>query len=102
MNKYIYINMEHEIKEELQKASKSNHQMVEGTNGQYVDAHFNMSDRQYSLEEIARGQVESILQLQTDSDTLRIIENVESENEVLDRIKWAKKKKKKKSPRAMY
>lgn len=101
MNKNIYINMDREIKEELQKASESTHQMVEGTNGQFVDAHFNMAERQYSLEDIARGQVESILQLQTDSDTLRIIENVESENEVLDRIKWAKKKKKKKS-RVMY
>ena len=101
MNKNIYINMEREIKEELQKISKSNHQMVEGNNGQFVDAHFNMSERHYNLEDIARGQIESLLQLQTDSDTLRIIENVESENEVLDRIKWAKKKKKK-SPRRMY
>jgi len=102
MNKNIYINMEREIKKELQKTSKSDHQMVEGNGGQFVDAHFNMSERHYSLEDIARGQIESLLQLQTDSDTLRTIENIESENEVLDRIKWAKKKKKKKSPRAMY
>lgn len=92
MNKNIYINMEPEIKEELQRASESTHQMVEGTNGQFVDTHFNMSDRKHSLKEIARGQIESILQLQVDSDTLRTIENVESENEVLDRIIWPKKK----------
>ncbi len=95
MNKNIYINMDRQIKEELQRASgESSHQMVHGTNGQMVDAHLNMNEAQ--LRDLGHGQVESILQLQTDSDTLRVIENVESENEVLDRILWAKKKKKKK------
>jgi len=90
MQKKIYINMESIIKKELQERSgQSNHQMIPGSNGQYVDAYFNMSEAQ--LADIERGQIETLLQLQVDSDTLRIIENVESENEVMDRITWVKK-----------
>lgn len=106
MNKNIYINIEETIKEEEEKRRKtlygkgSTHQMVQNANGQFVDAH--IDGHQLTDAEIGRGQVEILLQLQTDSDTLRVIENVETENEVLDRIIWGKKKKKKKSPRAMY
>ena len=105
MNKNICINMEETIKEEekrLEAREGSDHQMVQNPNGQYVDAYIdgNHSSR---LAEIGRGQVEAILQLQVDSDTLRVIENVDSENEVLDRIQWGKKKKKKKgSKRIVY
>jgi hypothetical protein len=94
MNKNLYVDIEETIKEEeklLEAKSGSDHQMVQNPNGQYVDAHIdgNHSSR---LSEIGRGQVEVLLQLQVDSDTLRVIENVDSENEVLDRIQWGKKK----------
>ena len=104
MNKKIYINIEETIKEEEDKRRKalygkgSTHQMVQNATGQFVDAH--IDGHQLTDAEIGRGQVEVLLQLQIDSDTLRIIENVETENEVIDRIQWGKKKKK--SPRAMY
>jgi hypothetical protein len=106
MNKNICINMEETIKEEekLLAAKKgSDHQMVQNPNGQYVDAHIDGHSAS-QLSEIGRGQVEVLLQLQVDSDTLRVIENVDSENEVLDRIQWGKKKKKKKkiSDRTLY
>jgi len=102
MQKQIHINVEKEVQEELQKASsESQHQMVLGNNGQYVDAHFNMNEPQLTIAEIGRGQVEALLVLQTDSDTLREIENVETEAEVISRIQWGKKKKKK-SKKGMY
>ncbi len=104
MNKNIYINMEETIKEEekrLEAKMGSDHKMVQNPNGQYVDTHID-GNSVSRLSEIGRGQVETLLQLQVDSDTLRIIENVDSENEVLDRIRWGKKKKKKKSPRTLY
>jgi len=105
MNKNLYIDIEETIKEEeklLEASRGSDHQMVQNPNGQFVDAHIDGNSLS-RLSEIGRGQVETILQLQTDSDTLRVIENVETENEVLDRIKWGKKKKKKKkSPRMVY
>jgi hypothetical protein len=66
--------------------------MVQNPNGQYVDAYIDGNSLS-RLSESGRGQVEVLLQLQVDSDTLRVIENVESENEVLDRIIWGKKKK---------
>ena len=97
MNKNLYVDMEETIKEEeklLKAKTGSDHQMVQNPNGQYVDAHIN-GHTASQLAEIGRGQVETILQLQVDSDTLRAIENADSENEVLDRIKWTKKKKKK-------
>ncbi len=103
MRKNIHINIEETIKEENRRrkarAGGTTHQMVPGIDGQFVDAYFNMDTPQLSeaaLDSIGRGQVETLLVLQTDSDTLRVIENVESENEVLDRIMWGKKKKKKK------
>jgi hypothetical protein len=106
MNKNIYIDIEETIKEEekLLGAKKgSDHKMVQNPNGQFVDAHIDGNSLpRLSNIEIGRGQVETLLQLQTDSDTLRIIENVDSENEVLDRIKWGKKKKKEKSKRVIY
>jgi len=104
MNKNIYIDIEETIKEEeklLEAREGSDHKMVQNPTGQFVDTHIDGNSLS-RLSEIGRGQVETILQLQVDSDTLRVIENVESENEVLDRIKWGKKKKKKKSPRVMY
>ena len=91
MSKKIHVNIERDIKEELQRKHSSTHQMIVGSNGQYVDAHFDMDRTQ--LEQLGIRQVEVLLQLQVDSDTLRTIENVESENEVLDRIQWGKKKK---------
>jgi hypothetical protein len=95
MNKNLYVNIEETIKEEeklLKAREGSDHQMVQNPNGQYVDAY--IDGNSFSrLSEIGRGQVEVLLQLQVDSDTLRVIENVESENEVLDRIQWGKKKK---------
>jgi len=97
MNKNLYVDMEETIKKEeklLKAKTGSDHQMVQNPNGQYVDAHIN-GHTASQLAEIGRGQVETILQLQVDSDTLRAIENADSENEVLDRIKWTKKKKKK-------
>jgi hypothetical protein len=96
MNKNLYVDIEETIKEEeklLEAKSGSDHKMVQNPNGQYVDAH--IDGNSFSrLSEIGRGQVEVLLQLQVDSDTLRVIENVDSENEVLDRIKWGKQKKK--------
>ncbi len=97
MNKNIYINIEETIKEEeklLEARKGSDHKMVQNPTGQFVDTHVDGNSLS-RLSEIGKGQVEVLLQLQTDSDTLRIIENVESENEVLDRIIWGKKKKKK-------
>ncbi len=105
MNKNIYINIEETIKEEeklLEAKQGTDHKMVQNSTGQFVDTHIDGDSLpRLSNIEIGRGQVETLLQLQTDSDTLRLIENVESENEVLDRIKWAKKKKKK-SKRVIY
>ena len=104
MNKKIYIDIEETIREEekRQGASQgSDHKMVQNPTGQFVDAHIDGHSLS-RLSEIGRGQVEVLLQLQVDSDTLRLIENVEIENEVTDRILWGKKKKRKKSPRAMY
>jgi hypothetical protein len=104
MNKNIYINMEETIKEEekrLEAKMGSDHQMVQNPNGQYVDAYID-GHSVSRLSEIGRGQVETILQLQVDSDTLRLIENADSENEVLDRVNWGKKKKKKGSKRIVY
>lgn len=103
MNKNIYIDIEETIKEEEKRLGAregSDHKMVQNSAGQFVDTHI---DGNYlsRLSEIGRGQVEVLLQLQVDSDTLRLIENVEIENEVVDKIMWGKKKKKK-SPRAMY
>ena len=101
MNKNLYINIEETIKEEdrrreaLYGSGRHTHQMVQNGTGELVDAQFNMGEVPLTEFEIGRGQVEVLLRLQTDSDTLRIIENVETENEVLDRIQWAKKKKKK-------
>jgi hypothetical protein len=98
MKKNIVVNIEEVVKNELQAASnKSEHQMVQGSNGQMVDAHINMNEPQSTIAETRRGQVESILVLQTDSDVLREIENVETENEVLERIPsaripWSRKK----------
>ena len=92
MQKQIRIDVEREVKEELQRASgPSEHQMVPGNNGQFVDAHFNMTDYPLTNVEIGRGQIESLLALQTDSDTLRLIENAEDENRILSRIKWGRK-----------
>ena len=105
MNKNLYINIEETIKEEERRrtlyGSGSSHQMVQNGVGQLVDTHINMGEVPLTEFEIGRGQVEVLLRLQTDSDTLRIIENVETENEVLDRIQWGKKKKKK-SKRVVY
>ena len=102
MQKQIHINVEKEVQEELKNASnKSDHQKVHGSNGQMVDAHFNMNEPQLTIAEIGRGQVETLLVLQTDSETLREIENVETEAEVISRIQWGKKKKKK-SKKGMY
>ena len=97
MNKNIYIDIQETIKKEekLREAREgSGHQMVQNGSGQFVDAHVDGNGRILSEVEIGRGQVETLLQLQVDSDTLRIIENVESENEVVDRIQWGQKKKK--------
>lgn len=95
MNKNIYINMDQEIKQELRKAcGESSHQMVQGAGGQYVDAHVNMDEPQ--LRELGQAQVEALLVFQTDSETLHLIEKMEIEAEVLDRIQWGKKKKKRK------
>jgi len=94
MNKNICINMEETIKEEQKRQDArtgSSHQMVQNDAGQFVDAHVQGNGRILSEAAIGRGQVETLLQLQVDSDTLRVIENVESENEVLDRIIWPKK-----------
>ncbi len=97
INKNVHIDVEQELKEELQllskKAEETSHQMVENGVGQFVDAHIDMSEPQ--LRSLGEAQVETLLVLQTDSDTLRVIENIETENEVIDRIKWGKKKKKK-------
>lgn len=103
MNKNIYIDIEETIKEEEKRLGArkgSDHKMVQNSTGQFVDTHIDGHSLS-RLSEIGRGQVETILQLQVDSDTLRIIENVEIENEVIDRIQWGKKKKKK-SPRTIY
>jgi hypothetical protein len=82
MPKNTHLNIEEDIKDELKKAG---HRMVQGNGGQFVDAHFTMEDS--STESLGPRQVESLLVLQTDSDTLRTLENVEIENEVLSRIR---------------
>lgn len=103
MNKNAHIDIEQVIKEEEKWAEKqrrresrernSHHQLVKNNVGQFVDAHFDMEMFSLAEAEIGRGQVETLLRLQTDSDTLRTIENVETENEVLGRIRGLQKKK---------
>ena len=94
MNKNIRIDMDELIQKELQDA-RSKHwpkgQQASGPRG--ADAHFSIDESQLTQAEIGRGQVETLLHLRTDSETIRTIEDIEMENEVLDRIIWPKKTK---------
>jgi hypothetical protein len=94
MNKNIRIDMDEIIQKELQDV-RGKHwpkgKQASGPRG--ADAHFSIDESQLTLAEIGRGQVEILLNLRTDSETIRTIENIEMENEVLDRIIWPKKTK---------
>ena len=85
MNKNLHINIEQDIKNE----EEAIHQMVQNDAGQFVDAYINMNQSQSPP---TGGQVETLLHFRTDSDTLRLLENIETENEVLGRIKLVRSK----------
>lgn len=86
--------MDQIIQEELQEARDKRWPKGEQIpRERQSDAHFSMDESQLSLAEIGRGQVETLLHLRTDSETIRTIEDIEMENEVLDRIIWPKKTK---------
>jgi len=84
--------MDQIIQEELQEArSKRWPKGKQSPERQGADAHVSIDESQLTLAEIGRGQVETLLHLRTDSETIRTIEDIEMENEILDRIVWPKK-----------